>query len=144
MVRSDHRDRLTGHNFLTRYRKKRMQNINDNDDLRDSPRDEARMKPDTANLDLPEVHDIPGQENITVPPMGELADVTASSDDEEGRGILDNINQPQHQDARGDFTTARNEASEDISNDPEYRTDTASDDLDEGELARFESGDQQR
>jgi hypothetical protein len=29
------------------------------------------------------VGDIPGQENIHVPPLGQLADVTISSDDEE-------------------------------------------------------------
>jgi len=52
-------------------------------DLPDSPRDEERLKPDEAILDLPEVKDIPGQEHITVPPLGELGDVTASSDDEE-------------------------------------------------------------
>ena len=117
--------------------------IRDNDDLRDSPRDEARLKPDIANLDLPEVSDIPGQENITVPPMGELADTTISSDDEEGRGLLDNLNQPRQNDAKGDFIAARNEASEDINNDPDFRADDSSDDLDEGELARFESGDKE-
>jgi hypothetical protein len=52
-------------------------------DLPDSPRDTERLKPDEAILDLPEVSDIPGQENITVPPLGEMGDTTASSDDEE-------------------------------------------------------------
>ncbi len=73
--------------------------------------------------------------------MGELGDITASSDDEEGRGILDNLNELQQPDPKKDFTAARNEASEDINEDPDYRADSASDDLDEGELARFESGD---
>ena len=42
-----------------------------------------------VNMDLPELHDIPGQENIKPAPLGELADTTASSDDEEGKGVLD-------------------------------------------------------
>jgi hypothetical protein len=52
-------------------------------DLPDSPRDQERLQPDEAVIDLPDVTDIPGQENITVPPLGELGDTTASSDDEE-------------------------------------------------------------
>lgn len=54
-----------------------------NADLQDSKRDEERLKPDEAILDLPDVSDIPGQENITVAPLGEIADITISSDDEE-------------------------------------------------------------
>lgn len=52
-------------------------------DLTDSPRDEERLQPDEAVIELPDVTDIPGQEHITVPPLGELGDTTASSDDEE-------------------------------------------------------------
>ena len=58
-------------------------------DLADNQHDLDRMKPETVTLDLPDVSDIPGQENITVPPLGALADTTISSDDEEGVGILD-------------------------------------------------------
>ena len=53
------------------------------DDLTDSPSDQERLKPEYTTIDLPDVSDIPGQENIHVPPLGELADVTISSDDEE-------------------------------------------------------------
>ena len=42
-------------------------------------------------MDMPEVKDIPGQEHVHVPPLGELADTTASSADEEGYGILDEL-----------------------------------------------------
>jgi hypothetical protein len=66
-----------------------MPNDNLNSDLRDSQRDEERLKPDEATLDLPDVSDIPGQEHIHVAPLGELADTTASSDDEEGAGIFE-------------------------------------------------------
>ena len=53
------------------------------DDLTDSASDIERLQPEYTTIDLPDVSDIPGQENIHVPPLGELADVTISSDDEE-------------------------------------------------------------
>ncbi|MBW8682770.1 hypothetical protein [Chitinophaga rhizophila] len=58
-------------------------------DLQDSPQDEQKMQPEEINMELPDVSDIPGQEHIQVMPLGELADTTISSDDEEGKGILD-------------------------------------------------------
>lgn len=58
-------------------------------DIQDNPRDEKRMQPEETTMDLPDVNDIPGQENVTPAPLGELADTTASSDDEEGKGVLD-------------------------------------------------------
>jgi hypothetical protein len=57
-------------------------------DMKDSPKDKARLQPDEATLDLPDVKDIPGQEFIHVPPLGELADTTIASDDEEGTGLF--------------------------------------------------------
>jgi len=59
-----------------------------NGDLKDSKRDEERLQPDQAALDLPEARDIPGQEHIHVPPMGEVADITISSVDEEADELL--------------------------------------------------------
>ena len=61
-------------------------------DLTDPPRDQERLRPDETTIDLPEVKDIPGQEHVHVPPLGELADTTISSDDEEGTGLLDELN----------------------------------------------------
>ena len=58
-------------------------------DLSDSRRDQERLKPEETTIDLPDVEDIPGQENFTVLPLGALADTTISSDDEEGVGLLD-------------------------------------------------------
>jgi hypothetical protein len=58
------------------------------DDLPDNPHDEARMQAEEVIIDMPDVSDIPGQENIHVPSLGELADTTISSDDEEGLGIF--------------------------------------------------------
>lgn len=46
-------------------------------------------KKDKNSIDLPEVKDIPGQENVKPPRLGELADTTASSDDEEGDDVLE-------------------------------------------------------
>jgi hypothetical protein len=62
---------------------------NSRQDLPDQPKDKSHLQPEEASLDLPDVSEIPGQENITVPPLGELADTTASSDDEEGKGLFD-------------------------------------------------------
>ncbi|WP_276481131.1 hypothetical protein [Paraflavitalea pollutisoli] len=68
-------------------------------DLTDSPEDEAKMQGEEVTLDLPEVKDIPGQEHVHVPRMREFADITASSDDEEGVGVLD---YPEDEDIRAD------------------------------------------
>lgn len=84
-------------------------------DFRDSRRDEQRMQPEEVNIDLPEVKDIPGQEHISPPPPGELADITASSDDEEGKGVLDEVNE-------GDVSDEESELLEQSANtDPAYR-----------------------
>jgi hypothetical protein len=44
-------------------------------------------KKDKNTMDLPEVSDIPGQEHVRPPRLGELGDTTASSADEEGDDI---------------------------------------------------------
>lgn len=59
-------------------------------DLADSPKDKKHLKPEEFEIEIPDAEDIPGQENVHVPPAGEMADTTISSDDEEGVGILDN------------------------------------------------------
>lgn len=58
-------------------------------DIHDSKQDAEKLKADKSSLDLPDAHDIPGQEHIHVPPLGELGDTTISSDDEEGRGVFE-------------------------------------------------------
>jgi len=59
-------------------------------DLPDSPKDKKEMQePESFTINLPEVKDIPGQENIVPAPLGELADETISSSDEEGDGLFD-------------------------------------------------------
>lgn len=61
--------------------------INASQDLPDSPADTEEMKSETVNMDLPDVKDIPGQEHVHEVPLGDLADTTISSDDEEGADI---------------------------------------------------------
>src|ERR1700754_2284514 len=45
-------------------------------------------KKNKNTIDLPDVNDIPGQEHVRPPRLGELADTTASSSDEEGDDIF--------------------------------------------------------
>ena len=58
-------------------------------DLPDSPEDREKLKTEETTIDLPDVKDIPGQEFVNVPVIGEMADTTAASDDEEGVGVFD-------------------------------------------------------
>lgn len=62
-------------------------------DLPDTKKDEAQLKPDTGTLNLPDVEDIPGQENIHPPDLREMADTTIASDDEEGIGVFETDNE---------------------------------------------------
>ncbi|MBP1652674.1 MAG: hypothetical protein H6Q26_2831 [Bacteroidetes bacterium] len=61
-------------------------------DIQDSKHDQDRMKPETTIIDMPEVNDIPGQENVEplLPDAGHVS--TPASDDEEGYGVLDDLN----------------------------------------------------
>lgn len=56
-------------------------------DLPDKKKDLEKMQPEETEMQLPDANDIPGQEHVHVPPLGELADTTISSADEEGEGI---------------------------------------------------------
>jgi hypothetical protein len=69
-----------------------------NSDLPDSKVDKEKLQREETTLDLPEVTDIPGQENIHPPRFGEYADTTISSDGEEGIGLLDDLNELQGED----------------------------------------------
>ncbi len=71
---------------------------NNNTDLTDPVRDQERLRGEETTFDLPEVKDIPGQEHVHVLPLGELADTTISSDDEEGKGLLDGLNEEEEED----------------------------------------------
>ena len=58
-------------------------------DLRDTAEDKKQLKPDEAILNLPEVQDIEGQENVKIPPADEMGPDTISSDDEEGTTVFE-------------------------------------------------------
>jgi hypothetical protein len=58
-------------------------------DLPDSEEDNKKLQPEETVIDLPDVKDIPGQEFVHVPAMGELGDTTMASDDEEGKRVFD-------------------------------------------------------
>ena len=83
-----------------------------NVDLHDSEQDQKKMQKEEFEIELPDVSDIPGQEHIHVPPLGELADTTISSDDEEGTGILDDIDEEQ----LDDVPNVSNEERQDLEN----------------------------
>lgn len=59
-----------------------------NRDLPETEDDKKHLEPDEVTMDLPDVEDIPGQEHVKPLPAGEMADVTISSADEEGEGII--------------------------------------------------------
>jgi hypothetical protein len=57
-------------------------------DLPDNARDEKTMRTEEVTLDLPDVQDIPGQENIIPPRMNEFIDATITSDSDEGLAVF--------------------------------------------------------
>ena len=69
-----------------------MGNNRFNTDLTDSKKDQQKLQQEEATLDLPDIKDIPGQENIKIPDLKEMADTTIASDDEEGIGLFEDEN----------------------------------------------------
>lgn len=82
-------------NFLSHFKNYNMKNKNSANgnkpvsDLKDSAKDLAEMQSEPVTIDLPDVKDIPGQENIVPASLGELADDTMASADEEGDELFD-------------------------------------------------------
>ena len=68
----------------------------------------------TGKIDLPEVKDIPGQEHIRAPRLGELADNTPSSSDEEGDDVLDPLDDDIALGTDADVTPQERKVLEDI------------------------------
>jgi hypothetical protein len=112
-----------------------MAKKNLNSDLRDSKKDEQKLQPEETVLDLPEVKDIPGQENINIPDLKEMADTTISSDDEEGLGLFEDEN---GDDASSERTGPAEEISE---NDLIIKDDELEETLDEAEADDAENDD---
>ena len=61
-------------------------------DITDSPEDQAKLKPDEALFDLPELKDIPGAGRSGKNAGQMPGDTTISSADEEGDELLDDVN----------------------------------------------------
>lgn len=59
-------------------------------------------KKEKNTIDMPEVRDIPGQEHVRPPRLGELGDETASSADEEGDDVLRPLDSGEDNDLRLD------------------------------------------
>lgn len=72
---------------MSKTRQKEAERRNRNSDLPDSKRDKEKLENDETTIDLPDVKDIPGQEHIHPPKLGEYADTTIASADEEGDSI---------------------------------------------------------
>jgi hypothetical protein len=100
-----------------------MDNTNKNNgsyskDLQDSTQDQKEMQPEIVIMDLPDVEDIPGQENIKPAPLGEMADITASSADEEGDDIFgDGIDEDIENDPDSNVSAIEKEDLEESAND---------------------------
>lgn len=87
MAQQDERNLSGKERNITTNRTERQSSVPN--DLPDSPNDQEKLQPEETTLDLPDVGDIPGQENVHVPPLGMLADTTISSSDEEGDDVFD-------------------------------------------------------
>jgi hypothetical protein len=70
----------------------KSKNTSRQEDITDSKKDQKKLQPETTTIDMPEVKDIPGQEHVNPPQFREMQDTTVSSADEEGDGILDDLN----------------------------------------------------
>lgn len=69
-------------------------NPSDGKDITDPQKDQEKLAPEETEMDMPEIYDIPGQEHIRPVPLRGLSDITPSSDDEEGVGVVDKLNKP--------------------------------------------------
>ena len=60
----------------------------------DSPHDREELLEKAASIDIPDAHEIPGQEDFTATPLGELADTAiASADEEDDSSFDENLNE---------------------------------------------------
>jgi len=102
----------------------------------DSPKDKEKMETETTEINLPGVGDIPGQEDYVPAPLGELADTTISSADEEGDAIFnDNIDEDVFDNPDSNVSTTEKEdlaiTAHDMPGDDENLREAALDNTDE-------------
>lgn len=102
----------------------------------DSREDKQKMEPEITSINLPDVNEIPGQQNIVPAPMGEMADTTVSSADEEGDDIFEEDEEEETEtDGASDVTPAEKEtlrkSASDMPGDDENLREAALDNTDE-------------
>jgi|SRR6185437_10123815 len=102
----------------------------------DSPHDREEMKQEVTEIEIPDINEIPGQENFVPAPLGELADTTISSADEEGDGLFeDNIDEDIKNSSGSNVSTTEKEdlrkAANDMPGDDESLRDAALDNTDD-------------
>ncbi len=68
-------------------------------------KDKSTEDPKSFMIDMPEVKDIPGQEHVKPPRMSEMVDSTPSSSDEEGEGVLDELDSDNEEELFDDTDT---------------------------------------
>jgi hypothetical protein len=90
--------------------------INPLSDLEDSAKDLNEMKSEPATIDLPDVEDIPGQENVVPASLGELADETIASADEEGDELFEDIDEENEEDTDSNVSASEIEDLEEAAN----------------------------
>lgn len=78
-------------------------------DLPDNERDAEKLRSEEVVMDLPDVKDIPGQEFVHAPRLGEMADTTMASADEEGANIEGLNDDEEDEDVDDDFTVTPDE-----------------------------------
>lgn len=69
-----------------------------NEDITRADNNNGKVNFNEENITLPDVRDIPGQQNITPPPPGIMADTTASSADEEDLVSGDSLDSAEEED----------------------------------------------
>ena len=84
------------------------QKRNKNSDLKDSPRDEERLRGEEGTINMPEVKDIPGQELVNTPPAT-FGDTTIASADEEGTSVFDRTDEEDLRRTGDEADVSRNE-----------------------------------
>ncbi|MFT3704277.1 MAG: hypothetical protein QM802_18055 [Agriterribacter sp.] len=92
-------------------------------------------------IDMPEVKDIPGQEHIKPPRFKEMMDVTASSADEEGEGILDDLNKEDDDNIVTDNNTNVGRLERKILSQSDKQVNAESEDLDKLALDKIDEDD---
>lgn len=86
----------------------------ENEDLTNPENNTGKVNADIEDIALPDVRDIPGQEHITPPSLGMLADTTISSADEEDIVSGDSMNAEEDDDIKIIMGTEADVTAEDL------------------------------